>query len=40
MKKLYIIITAPFEVIGCSLIYAYKDAVIGIQNIKDAWNEI
>jgi hypothetical protein len=39
-RKLYVILTAPFEVLGCSIVFAWRGAKHGAENVRDAWKGI
>jgi hypothetical protein len=36
-SKLWIIVTAPIEVIGCAIINAWRGAKVGAENVRHAW---
>jgi hypothetical protein len=38
-RRLYIIVTAPLEVIGCALWGAARGLRDGVLNVRDAWRE-
>lgn len=35
--RLYTALTAPFEVVGLTIIYAFKGFMLGVENVRDAW---
>lgn len=37
-RRLWLVIVAPLEIIGCAAIYAGRGAKMGWQNIKEDWH--
>lgn len=36
-RRLYIVVTAPLEVIGCAIVGCYRGAIDGVENVIHAW---